>query len=95
MVKALRFWLKKRSGLPDLVIIPIKYRLSPKPSYVEKMIACRESAKGTSKIMLVSKKLLRKVGGFDNIGFGEDRLLQKKIFSLLKIGKEIRKRFSI
>jgi len=91
-----RFFLKG-SKLPDLIILPLDM-IGPKKgsNRIEKMLYFREKARGRSKVLVVSKKVLEKVGGFDkNLGFGEDRLFERKLFKVLKMSKDEIEKFRI
>jgi hypothetical protein len=95
-MKTERYFLKG-SKLPDLIVIPTDFEKPRKDANeIEKIIFYREKAKGKSKIMVVSKKAIKKVGGFDsNLGFGEDRLYEKKLFLLFKLSYREKSKFKI
>lgn len=82
---------------PDLVIIPVENReVRENANYLEKMLFYREISATKLKILVSSKKLIERIGGFDpKLGFGEDKLFQEKAFDLLEVNKETRKKFEI
>lgn len=88
--KSARYFLKGKK-MPDLIILPVDHtQMRKDASYLEKILFHREASKGTSRLLVVSKGIIKKVGGFDaSLGFGEDRLYQDKIFKLFGIDEQV------
>jgi len=96
-MKSIRYFMKQGEKMPDLIIIPVKNRhVRRGANYLEKMIFYREMVGTKLKILISSKKLIEKIGGFDStLGFGEDKIFQEKAFELLKVDDRTRKRYKI
>jgi len=92
-----RYFLDKKSKYPDLVILPLELNVLRKDAnYLEKLLFYRERARQRSKLFAVSKRLLKKIGGLNSeLGFGEDRELQQRIFSAVRVDDKTRKLFDI
>ena len=96
IMEALRYFRKGRK-LPDVVVIPLEHGVARKDaSYLEKMVFYRDSSRRGSRLLVVSRDIVKDIGGFDaSLGFGEDRLFQDKVLSLVKVDKRTKKRFEI
>jgi len=96
-MRAKRYFMEKDGKMPDLIIIPVENRHVRKNSnYLEKMIFYREMVGTKLKILVSSKKLIEKIGGFDSsLGFGEDKLFQERAFKLLRVDDQTRKKYNI
>ena len=96
-MKSIRCFMKQGEKMPDLIIIPVENRHVRKgANYLEKMIFYREMVGTKLKILVSSKKLIEKIGGFDStLGFGEDKIFQEKAFELLKVDDQTRKKYKI
>ena len=70
-MKVLRYFRKGRK-LPDVVVIPLVHGQARKgANYIEKLIFYRESSKKGSRLLVVSRDIVKDVGGFDaSLGFG-------------------------
>lgn len=96
-MRVIRYFMKTDGKMPDLIIIPVENRhVRKNANYLEKMIFYREMVGTKLKILVSSKKLIEKIGGFDSsLGFGEDKLFQEKAFKLLKVDDQTRKKYKI
>ena len=91
-----RFFLPG-SKLPDLIVLPMDLEKPRKDAAdIEKILFYREKSRGRSKVLIVSKKVLEKLGGLESgLGFGEDRIWEKKLFSLFGMSYKERRKFRI
>ena len=83
--------------MPDVVVIPIEHgTIGENSSYFQKMVFYRDTSKSNPRLLVVSKNIVEDVGGFDpSLGFGEDKLFQEKVFSVIDVGKTVKKKFKI
>jgi hypothetical protein len=83
--------------MPDVVVIPVEYgHPNRRAGYFERLVFYRDTSNSGARLLITSKTILKDAGGFDaSLGFGEDRLLQEKVFDLVKIDDKSRRRFRI
>jgi hypothetical protein len=96
-MKVERLFLKKGSKFPDVVIIPLQFkRMRKEANSLEKLILYREIIRKKARLTIYSKDVMKKLGGFDSsLGFGEDRILIKKMLDLFNLDKKRRKELEI
>lgn len=95
-MKALRYF-RDGKALPDVVVIPLTFGKARKgANYLEKLVFYRDGSRKGSRLLVVSKDIVKAVGGFDSsLGFGEDRLFQENVFKKVKMDEKTKKQFEI
>lgn len=93
-MKLERLFLKEGSKYPDVVIVPVEQKhMRTGANVLEKLILYREIIRKKARLTIYSKDVMKKIGGFDSsLGFGEDRILMKKLWHVLKLDKKKKER---